>query len=52
MDKPLELYRGVSINYENLEKFKFSGVDMFPPEPPIKDVIVNNMSICPSSVYL
>ena len=37
MDKPLELYRGVSINYENLEKFKFSGVDMFPPEPPIID---------------
>lgn len=36
-EKPLYLYRGVIINYETLQSFNFSGVDLVPPYPPVID---------------
>lgn len=36
-EKPLYLYKGVIINYETLQSFNFSGVDLVPPHPPVID---------------
>ncbi len=36
-EKPLYLYRGVIINYDILQSFSFSGVDLVPQHPPVID---------------
>lgn len=33
--KPEVIYRGIKIDYETLQSFKFYGVDLIPPKAPI-----------------